>query len=209
MNTIRRLVLGTLALLLSSIQLRSQGNLVPNGVVTNLFAGEIDLNWPQETQINGFTLTPAGKQQPTFYTNVFDFDEPVTIGVRVFLVNSNAAISLQPILSGSWTELAYPNSYVFNNGAPFYVALYSGANLAPPYPPYPPYQYLDPVFGWAELENVNGTIELLNSALEYGGAGIYAGTQNIIQAVPEPSESVLALGALGGALLAWRVRKKP
>jgi hypothetical protein len=38
-------------------------------------------------------------------------------------------------------------------------------------------------------------------ALEYGGAGIYAGTQNIIP-VPEPSE--LALGALGALLLGFR-----
>jgi hypothetical protein len=61
--------------------------------------------------------------------------------------------------------------------------------------------YSDPLFGWAELENVNGTIELLDSALEYQGGGIYAGTENIIPA-PEPSE--FALGALGALLFGFR-----
>src|SRR5665213_1051045 len=187
------------------LKLHSQGSLVPNGVVATLFAGEIDLNWPQETQINGFSLTPSGEQQPTTYNNIFSFSEPVTIGVRVFLVSSGDAISLQPIQSQSFTELLYPNNYVFQAGVPFYVGLYSGANIAPPYPPTPPYTYLDPVFGWAELENVGGTIELLDSALEYQGGGIYAGTQTIIPA-PEPSE--FALGALGALLLGFHRRRK-
>ena len=109
---------------------------------------------------------------------------------------------MQPILSQNWTELgASPSNYVFAAGVPFYVALYTGFNFAPPYPPYPPYQYLDPVFGWAELENIGGTIQLLNSALEYGGGGIFAGTQNIIP-VPEPS--TFAMVALGGLLLGFR-----
>jgi hypothetical protein len=63
--------------------------------------------------------------------------------------------------------LSLQSSYVFNVGTPFYVGLYTGGGVAPPYPPYPPYVYTDPVFGWAELENVNGTIELLNAAAEY------------------------------------------
>ena len=63
----------------------------------------------------------------------------------------------------------------------------------------------NPLFGWAELENVQGTIELLNSALEYQGGGIYAGTQTIIP-TPEPSE--LALAALGTLLFGlWHRRK--
>ena len=190
-------------------QLRAQGYIVPNGIyitMLNPSVGEIDLSWPQETQINGFLLNPLGKQLPTFYTNIFNFSEPATIGVRVFLVQPNDAFSLQPILSQNWTELGNPNSsFVFQAGIPFYVGLYSGANIAPPYPPYPPYQYLDPVFGWAELENVGGVIQLLNSALEYGGDGIYTGTQTIIQPTPEPS--ILALSAWGGLLLAWRWRK--
>jgi hypothetical protein len=191
--------------LVMAFNARAQGYLVPNGVVTNLFPGEIDLNWPQETQVNGFSLTPTGKQAPTVFTNIFNFNEPATIGVRVFLVNSNDALSLQPILSGTWTELQLGNNYVFANGTPFYVGLYSGANVAPPYPPTPPYQYLDPVFGWAELENVQGSIVLLNSALEYGGNGIYAGTPTIIQPAPEPG--TLGLVALGGLLLTWARRK--
>ena len=150
-----------------------------------------------------FWLNPTGKTQPTIYTNTFSIIELTDIGVRLFLVSSNDPISLQPILSGNYLELSSPS--VFQSSIPFYVALYTGYQFAPPYPPYPPYQYLDPVFGWVELENVNGTIQMLGGALEYGGTGIIAGTQNIIQAVPEPS--TLALSALGGLLLAWRYRK--
>jgi hypothetical protein len=158
------------------------------------------------TNYTQFLLNPTGLTQPTAYTNTFTFNEFADLGVRVFLVNSNDAISLQPILSGSWTELQESSSYVLQSGNPFYVGLYTGSNIAPPYPPNPPYQYLDPVYGWAELENVNGTIELLNSALEYGGQGIYAGTDNIIQVVPEPT--TMSLSALGLACLALRRWKK-
>jgi hypothetical protein len=106
---------------------------------------------------------------------------------------------LESIQSSSYLELGAPA--VFADGVPFYVGLYTGLNFAPPYPPNPPVNYLDPVYGWAELENVNGAIEMLDSALEYQGGGIYAGTQTIIP-VPEPS--VFALTALCGLLLGFR-----
>jgi hypothetical protein len=195
----------------ATLKLHSQGYIVPNGVANNLPV-EIDLSWPQETQINGFSLNPAGEQQPTIYDNVFAFNEPVTIGVRVFLVSPNDAISLQAIMAQSYTELSFPNSYVFQAGVPFYLGLYSGAEVAPPYPPQEPYNYLDPVFGWAELENVSGAIQLLNGELEYGGDGIYAGTQNIIQPVPEPNSFCwFAFGGLFVALCHWRksLRQRP
>jgi hypothetical protein len=47
---------------------------------------------------------------------------------------------------------------------------------------------------------------MIDGALEYGGAGIIAGTQTIIQPVPEPSD--LALAALGGLLLGFRRWRK-
>jgi len=183
--------------------------MVPNGVVYNgfnpIFGYEIDvMNDVANTNYTRFFLNPIGKTQPTIYTNTFSFGELTDVGVRAFLVSSNDAISLQPILSQSWTELGYLPSYVFQAGVPFYVGLYTGFNFAPPYPPYPPYIYLDPVIGWAELENIRGTINVLNYALEYGGGGIYAGTQNIIP-TPEPSE--LALAALGSLLLGFRRRQ--
>ncbi len=181
-------------------RLYSQGHIVPNGVVTNLYPGEIDV-WNPGTQTTGFSLTPAGKQQPTVYNNVFRFTEPATIGVRVFLVSANDAISLQPIQAGAWTELQESANYVFQHGAPFYVGLYTGANFAPPYPPYPPYFYNDPVFGWALLANNQGTIQVLDSAVEYGGAGIYAGTRNIIP-VPEPGPVPL-FAFLGALFTIW------
>jgi len=194
----------TFGLISATLRVVGQGYIVPNGVVTNLFPGEIDLNWPQETQINGFTMTPAGKTPPSLaYDNIFLFNEPATIGVRVFEVSLNDPISLQPILSMTYPELTFPNAYVFNAGTPFYGGLYSGANIAPPYPPYPPYTYTDPVFGWAELENINGTIVVLDSALEYQGAGIFAGTDII---VPAPEPGTLALLAAGACLLGMRLR---
>ena len=196
----------------ATIHLHAQGYIVQNGVTYGGYEAGFGYRINVVDNPSGaasifstntqFWLNPTGKTQPTVYTNTFSFSELTDIGVRVFLVSSNDAISLQPILSGSWTELVSSSSYVFQAGTPFYVALYTGYQFAPPYPPNPPYQYLDPVFGWAELENVNGTIQMLGSALEYGGAGIYAGTQNIIQPVPEPS--TFGLIALGGVFFAWR-----
>jgi hypothetical protein len=95
------------------------------------------------------------------------------------------------------TAATQQRSYVFaNNGSSFYVGLYTG---------YTPQGgiYSNPLFGWAELENVNGSIQLLNSALEYQGGGIFAGTQTIIP-VPEPG--TFSLAALGVLLLGWRLR---
>ena len=212
MNTISKMLVASFCLLCGILQLHSQGYLVQNGVTyggyVSGFGYQINVTdnpsgassiFSTNTQ---FWLNPIGKTQPTIYTNTFGLQELTDIGVRVFLVASNDPISLQPILSQSWTELGLSSSNVFQAGVPFYVALYTGLQFAPPYPPNPPYTYLDPVFGWAELENVGGTIQLLNSALEYGGAGIYAGTQTIIQPVPEPS--TFAMVALGGLLLGFR-----
>ena len=190
----------------------AQGYIVNNGVVTNLFPNEVDLNWPAETQINGFEFAPVGITSGA-YTNVFTFGEPATIGVRVFFVNSNQPITLDEIRSNLDSEISnltdpiYPANptNVINVNSPFYVALYSGAQLAQFYPSgnTNAVEYTDPVFGWAQLENVNGRINLLNSALEYQGGGIFAGTQNIIS-IPEPSE--LTLGVLGALLLGFRRR---
>jgi len=102
-------------------------------------------------------------------------------------VSVNDSISLQPILSGRYVEFT-TTTYAFNNEAPFYVGLYTGNTREGDI-------YTNPLFGWAQLVNVNGEIHLLNSALEYGGTGIYAGTLTIIP-VPEPGILVpLGLGA--------------
>ena len=191
-------------ILASLLEGHAQGYIVPNGVDTNTFPGEINV-WNPGTQGTSFIFTPIGKHQPTVYTNVFSFSEPVTIGVRVFLVQPNDALSLQPILSQSWAEFNYPSNYTFSSGIPFYVGLYTGRIPAPPYPPTPPYTYLDPVFGWAKLVNNQGVIQLLDYALEYQGGGIYVGTQTIIP-IPEPS--VLALSVLGSLTFAGRHWRK-
>jgi hypothetical protein len=112
---------------------------------------------------------------------------------------------LPTIASQNYSELGFGNNYVLQEGVPFYVGLYTGYNFAPPYPPSPPFFYTDPVYGWAELQNVQGVIQVIDYAVAYKAAGIYAGTQNIIQ-TPEPS--TLALVALGGLLLGFRRWKK-
>jgi hypothetical protein len=180
----------------SVIRVCSQGYIVPNGVITNysgaILPSEISvLHDPVNHYYTGFYLTPQG-------INTFGFDVIVDVSVRVFFVSPNDPISLQPILSQSYAELrAYQNNYVFNEGIPFYVGLYTGnQNFYPP-----DGIYSDPLFGWAKLVNRQGTIQLLSSALEYGGGGIYAGTQNIIP-IPEPS--AFSLFALGALLLGWR-----
>jgi hypothetical protein len=94
-------------------------------------------------------------------------------------------------MSDSYSELSLPPStYDFDNGSPFYLGLYTGSDV--------PVNgiYSDPLFGWAQLVNNAGVIQLLDSALVYQAQGIYAGTQTII---PEPS--TLGLFALGGLLL--------
>lgn len=191
----------------AALQLYGQGYIVPNGV---LYIGnigtpgfpvyEIDvLHNPNSSSGNytGFLLQPRGMTPPTVYINTFLFDPIVDIGVRVFLVSSNDAMSLQPIQAHSYMELV-PTTYVFNSGQPFYLGLYTGNVQSAP----PDGIYNDPLFGWAELVNNRGVIELLDGALAYKADGIYVGTRNIIGGVPEPS--ILGLSALGALLLGGR-----
>ena len=200
--------------LAATLQIQAQGYIIPIGVTyvgySGLFNGyEIDvIQNPTNSDYTGFALEPKGKTPPTVYTNTFLFNLYLDEGVRVFLVNSNQPISLQPILSQSYPELTYPNGYVFTNGKSFYLGLYSGYN---------PYVvtngtsvytgiYERPVFGWGLFVNNQGVIQMLDSALEIEGGGIYAGTQTIIS-IPEPS--VLGLSALGGILFYLRFRRFP
>ncbi len=167
-----------------------QGYIVANGVTTpsaNVF--HVIQN-PATSDYTGFALPPTGGNTFTFFLPFLDE------GVRIFLVSFNQPISLQPILANSYTELTYGN--VFASASPFYLGFYTGATS--------PRNgiYNDPLFGWALLANNRGTMQLLSSGLEYGGGGIYAGTQTII-GIPEPG--TIALTALGTVLLGfhrWR-----
>src|SRR6185369_11775112 len=127
----------------SVLQLHSQGYIVPDGVVYIGATGlgyEIDvLQNPTNSNYTGFALHPEGN------TTTFSFQPIVDEGVRVFLVSPNDLVSLQPILSQSYAELTFPNTYVFNHGTSFYVGLYTG-EIFPQNGIYP-----DPLFGWAEL----------------------------------------------------------
>ena len=205
--------LAALALNLGIVaQLHAQGYIVPNGVVSNFdgefFSGEIDVlhnpaNPTNGSSYTGFTFQPNGKTPPTFpFANIFQFDPVADIGVRVFLVSPNDPISLQTILAMNYPEFTSENNYTFNPGTPFYVGLYTGnVQFAPPNG-----IYNDPLFGWAELENVGGTVELLNSALEYQGGGIFAGTENIV--APEPTTlSLVILGTAGMFALRWGFKR--
>lgn len=187
----------------------TQGYIVPNGVVyagdTGIAGYEIDvLRNPTNGIFTGFFLKAVSKTQPTTYTNTFAFQVYVDVSVRVFLVGSNQPVSLAPILAGSYPELQYFNSYVFNHNEPFYVGLFTGADRS-----YPPDGiYKDPLFGWAQLVNDRGVIRLLDSALSYKTQGIYAGTQNFV--VPEPSAASLSLfGVLVGLLRPARKPRMP
>ena len=178
------------------LQLHSQGFIVPNGVSSGgnnmIFVSQN----PTNSDYTGFALAPQN-------ANTFSFIPIADEGVRVFLVSSNQPVSLSPILANSYTELLFPNAYVFNSGSPFYLGFYTGYN---PFDEHGGYTgiYTDPLFGWGQFVNNNGTIQMLGSALEYGGGGIYVGTQNII-GIPEPG--TIALTALGTLLLGfhrWR-----
>jgi hypothetical protein len=176
-------------------RLYSQGSIVPNGVSSGGYISGygyeiIVIHDPTNGYTTSFFLNPIS-------ANTFQYDALVDIGVRVFFVSFNDPVTASTMLSGSHAELTYPNDYILNNGSPYYVGLYTGNMTYAP----PDGIYTDPLLGWAELENVNGTIKLLNSALEYQGGGIYAGTENII---PTPEPRIIGLSALGGLLLTWR-----
>ena len=197
MKTLLKCLTFVVCLFSTIFQLHSQGYLVANGVTYPGFNGigyeaHVIQN-PTNSDYTGFQLKPQN-------TDTFRFDPIVDEGVRTFLVSEGDPISLQPILSQSYTELLYPNNYVFANGVSFYLGFYTGYN---PFDSHGGYTgiYTNPVFGWGEFINNNGAIQMLDSGLEIEGGGIYAGTQTIIP-VPEPS--TLALSAVGALLLGFR-----
>jgi hypothetical protein len=173
------------------IRLYSQGYLVPNGVSSD-FNGSMFVFHIIQTPNNGdytdFAFFPNGG-------DTFEFASALDGGVRVFLVSPYDPISLQPIMAQSYTELLSPLAYSFDAGIPFYVGLYTGFGF--------PVNgvYSNPLFGWAELVNNGGVIQLLGGELEYGGGGIIAGTETIIS-IPEPT--AIGLFALGGLLFAFQ-----
>jgi hypothetical protein len=192
-------------LLAAAIRLHAQGYIIPSGIIhAGLQDGlgyEVDvLHYVPSSYYTGFFIKPTGKTPPSIFTNTFSLSFIVDVGVRVFLVSSNNPFSLQPILSSSYQELS--GSVIFTNNSPFYLGFYTGNQFFAPTNGI----YDSPLFGWAKFVNNQGVIQMLDSAIEFGGEGIYVGTQTIIQPTPEPS--ALALAALGGLLLGWVRRQK-
>lgn len=179
-----------------AFRLHSQGYIVPNGVsyggYNSLFGSLIEvLQNPTNGNYTGFYLQLQSG-------NSFQFFPLLDEGVRSFIVSLNDPVSLPAIQAQTYPEIGYTSSYNFVNGVPFYLGFYTGEQF-PQNGIYP-----NPLFGWARLVNNNGVINLLDGALEYGGGGIYAGTQTIIP-VPEPGS--LGLLTLGGLLLGWFGRR--
>ena len=180
--------------LFGGARLQSQGYIVPNGIGSSSSGSRFSMGVIQNPSNGDYTCFDLVRQG----ANGFLFNPCLDEGVRTFLVLPNVPISLQPIIANNYPELTFPDSYVFADRTPFYLGFYTG---------YHPWLgdgtytgiYTDPLFGWAKLVNVNGVIQMLDSALEYGGGGIYVGTQTIIP-VPEPS--FLALAAIG-TLALW------
>jgi hypothetical protein len=176
-----------------ALTIQAQGYLVPNGV-TFLPSGftTVVMQNPTNTDTTGFGFLSQGG-------NAFQYSPYLNFGVRSFLVSPNDPVALGPISAGAYTELRYPNSYVFPSGIPFYLGFYVGYYDTQ----HPSDHYPDPQFGWGEYVNNSGTISLLGSALEYGGGGILAGTLNILP-VPEPR--VLSLFPVAGLAVLLRRR---
>jgi hypothetical protein len=179
---------------------QAQGYIVPHGVTYLGFtiAGGYEthvIQNPTNGDYTGFLLRP---QDGT----AFRFSPFTDESVRAFLISAGDPVSSPPIFANSYPELTYPNSYVFDDGVPFYLGLYTGYG---PFDSQGHYTgiYKDPVFAWGQFVNSGGAIEMLDSALEYGGGGIYAGTENIIPSVPEPG----ALGLLGAAAFLFGLRR--
>lgn len=169
----------------------AQAFIVTNGVTMQPNNGVFVIQDPLDGDYTGFFLQ---SQNPSNFL----FSPLLDEGVRVFQVGLNDPITTQSILAPSFSELTFPNIYDYRNGTSFYLGFYTGNSF--------PVNgiYDDPLFGWGRFRNNNGTIQLLDSALAYGGGGIIAGTQTILP-VPEPSAFVLGgVGLLLAGFCRWR-----
>lgn len=122
-----------------------------------------------------FSFEPQGR-------GTFEFNRCLDEGVRAFLVPGNAPISLQAILENKYTELKQRE--VFQAEVPFYLGFYTGRERIIEGMPGGSSIYTYPVFGWGKFVNQDDALHMVDSGLEYGGAGIYAGTQTLIGEPP-------------------------
>jgi hypothetical protein len=181
----------------------SQGQMLPNGVTystAGLSAVIHVMQSPTNGDYTGFILRPQFMTPGSPYHTVFSFDPGAPDeGVRTFFASQGDPMSLQPIQAGAYTELVLGSDYGFDPGVPFYLGFYTGhTNGAAPG------TYSGPVFGWGEYVNNQGVIQMVDSALEVGGGGIYVGTQTIMP-IPEPG--VLGLWACAALIFGWGSRR--
>ena len=172
--------------------------IVPGGITaykSGVGSGGLDVHVIQDPANGDYTcflFQPLGR-------DTFQFGYCTDEGVRAFLVSSNAPITLQTVLQENYPELKLPQ--VFPTGVPFYVGFYTGhVPFTNGIPAFGSGLYTNAVFGWGKFINRDDSLEMLESALEYGGAGIYAGTDTII-ALPE--SPVLNFVSSGKNLLLW------
>lgn len=164
------------------------GFIVPAGITASRRGfppGELEIHVIQDPTSGDYTCMSFQPQGRDTFAFSYCLDE----GVRAFLVPSNAPISEQTILQGNYPRLQIQ---AFEPDIPFYVGFYSGRGFGP--------TYTNPVFGWGKFVTRDDVVELLDSALVYGGTGIYAGTQAIL---PSPETPVLHFVSSGNKLRLW------
>jgi len=188
------------------LQAQSEGYIVPNGISYDDHRGAFTtvtiLRNPSAGDVTRFALRPSFIVFPGPYYTLFTPFASADNGVRTFLVSANDPISLPAIQAGSYNEVAFGNYYFFDVNVSFYLGFYAGVtNGVPEYPGTYTGTYSNPVFGWGEFFNNNGVLQMLDSALEIEGGGIYAGTQQIIP-IPEPA--VFGLICTGALLIGRR-----
>jgi hypothetical protein len=182
--------LGLLIVFVAACSGYAQGFLVTNGISRDVAGIFHVVQNPQSLDETSFFFTHEGDG---FFKLFKSLDE----GSRLFFVVGNSPFGEEQILNASYPELLEGSVHAMPGSVPFYLGIYTG---------YAPQGgiYENPLYGWAQVANIGGSIQLLDGALAFGAGGIYVGTQTIIP-VPEPTAMTLC----GFSLMAmsWWLRR--
>ena len=153
---------------------------------------------------------PSGGRDFTGFSFTPNFDEFefqgsfIDEGVSVFLVEENDVFSEFNILGGDFTELTFGAQITLDPG--FSVGMITveptlflgvrtpalGVNFGS----------FEPAYGWIEVQNLAGNLQVVDHAIAFGAEGIIV---NTLIAVPEPSGVLLiAIGFVGISTLRRR-----